>query len=108
MSGATSASKAKTRSEAIADARFRLPGDVASGRHRSPANRRGLFVFHTWGVVTGAGLKRRFGPLRLTPEVRFTRWADRNFGVHHAPLRSNSQSGGVSHRLRVLIDSNAY
>ena len=44
---------------------------------------------HTQGVVIGAELKRQFGPLRLTPEVRFTRWADRNFGVHDAPLRSN-------------------
>jgi len=52
--------------------------NVAELRHR-----------HTRGVLIGAGLERRFGPFRLTPEVRFTRWADRNFGVHDAPLRSN-------------------
>jgi hypothetical protein len=47
--------------------------NVAELRHR-----------HTRGVVIGAGLERRFGAFRLTPEVRFTRWADRNFGVHDA------------------------
>jgi hypothetical protein len=52
--------------------------NVAELRHR-----------HTRGVVIGAGLERRFGVFRLRPEVRLTRWADRNFGVHDAPLRSN-------------------
>ena len=52
--------------------------NVAELRHR-----------HTRGVVIGAGLERQFGLLRLRPEVRFTRWADRNFGVRDAPLRSN-------------------
>jgi len=52
--------------------------NVAELRHR-----------HTRGVVIGAGLERRFGAFRLTPEVRFTRWADRNFDVRDAPLRSN-------------------
>jgi len=52
--------------------------NVAELRHR-----------HTRGVVIGAGLERQFGLLRLKPEVRFTRWADRNLGVHDAPLHSN-------------------
>ena len=56
--------------------------NVAELRHR-----------HTKGVVIGAGLERQFGLLRLKPEVRFTRWADRNFGVHDAPLRSNLSQG---------------
>lgn len=31
----------------------------------------------------------QIGRLRIAPEVRFTHWADRNFGVYDAPLRSN-------------------
>ena len=52
--------------------------NVAELRHR-----------HTRGLVIGGGADRRFGRLRLAPEVRLTHWADRNFGVHDAPLRSN-------------------
>jgi len=52
--------------------------NVAELRHR-----------HTRRVVIRGGLERLFGLLRLTPEVRFTRWVDRNFGVHDALLRSN-------------------
>ena len=52
--------------------------NVAELRHRQ-----------TRGLVIGGGAERRFGLLRVTPEVRFTHWADRNFGVHDAPLRSN-------------------
>jgi len=43
---------------------------------------------HTRGLVIGAGLGRRIGFVRIEPEIRFTHWADRNFGVHDAPLRS--------------------
>ncbi|HYL37584.1 MAG TPA: outer membrane beta-barrel protein [Bryobacteraceae bacterium] len=52
--------------------------NVAELRHR-----------HTRGLVIGGGAERRFGEFRLAPEVRLTRWADRNFGVFDAPLRSN-------------------
>ena len=52
--------------------------NVAELRHR-----------HTKGLVIGAGVERRLGLLRIAPEVRFTHWADRNFGVRDAPLRSN-------------------
>jgi hypothetical protein len=43
----------------------------------------------TKGVLLGGGLEMRLGPLRLAPEFRLTHWADRNFGVRDAPLRSN-------------------
>jgi len=52
--------------------------NVAELRHR-----------HTRGLVLGAGADRRIGIVRIAPEIRFTHWADRNFGVHDAPLRSN-------------------
>lgn len=41
------------------------------------------------GVVAAAGVEARMGGLRLAPEVRITRWADRNFGVSDARLHSN-------------------
>jgi hypothetical protein len=41
------------------------------------------------GLAIGFGVERRFGPVRVTPEVRFTHWTDRNFGVRDAALRSN-------------------
>jgi len=40
------------------------------------------------GVVAAAGLETRRGPLRIAPEIRVTRWGDRNFGVGDAPLHS--------------------
>ena len=52
--------------------------NVAELRHRG-----------TKGILVGTGVEKRLGRLRLTPEARITRWADRNFGVHDAPLRSN-------------------
>jgi hypothetical protein len=52
--------------------------NVAELRHR-----------HTRGLVLGAGADRRIGIVRIAPEIRFTHWADRNLGVHDAPLRSN-------------------
>src|SRR5262245_37258446 len=52
--------------------------NVAQLRHRTAK-----------GIVIGAGLERPVGFLRLIPEVRLTRWGDRNYGVHDAPLRSN-------------------
>lgn len=41
------------------------------------------------GIVAGTGIETRLGRLRLAPEVRFTRWADRNLGVRDASLRSS-------------------
>ena len=43
----------------------------------------------TVGFVIGGGLQRRLIKLRLQPEVRLTRWMDRNFGVRDSPVRSN-------------------
>lgn len=51
---------------------------IAELRHRS-----------TVGFVAGAGVEARIGVLHIAPEIRLTRWADRNFGVHDARLRSN-------------------
>jgi hypothetical protein len=43
----------------------------------------------TKGVLIGGCLQTRLGPLRFNPEFRLTHWADRNFGVRDAPVRSN-------------------
>ncbi len=51
---------------------------VAQLRHR-----------HTHGPVFGAGLLFRRAELRLIPELRITRWVDRNFGTRDSPVRSN-------------------
>jgi len=51
---------------------------VAQLRHRQ-----------THGPVLGAGLDFRIGVLRLIPELRLTRWVDRNFETRDSSLRSN-------------------
>jgi len=51
---------------------------VAELRHR-----------HTHGPVLGAGLDFGWGRVRLAPELRVTRWVDRNFGTRESSLRSN-------------------
>lgn len=51
---------------------------IAEMRHRG-----------TMGFVGAVGFEKRWGRLRLEPELRFSHWADRNFGVYDAPLRSN-------------------
>jgi hypothetical protein len=43
----------------------------------------------TKGLLASSGVTFPAGPLRLIPELRLTRWTDRNFGVRDAPLRSN-------------------
>jgi hypothetical protein len=43
----------------------------------------------TLGFVAGGGLRFRFKRLWIDPEVRFTHWMDRNFGVRASALRSN-------------------
>jgi hypothetical protein len=52
-------------------------GPRAELRHRS-----------TYGPLVGAGIEFRIKRLRLEPEVRLTRWADRNFGVRDSAVRS--------------------
>jgi hypothetical protein len=51
---------------------------VAEMRHRG-----------TMAFVGTIGFERRWGRLRLEPELRVSHWVDRNFGVYDAPLRSN-------------------
>ena len=43
----------------------------------------------TFGFVLGGGFRRKFTKLWLEPEVRVTRWIDRNFGVRDSAVRSN-------------------
>jgi hypothetical protein len=40
-------------------------------------------------AMAPASVETRRGPLRIAPEIRVTRWGDRNFGVSDAPLHSN-------------------
>ena len=51
---------------------------VAELRHRG-----------TYGPVVAGGFQFRFKRIRIEPEVRFTRWIDRNFGVRYSAVRSN-------------------
>jgi hypothetical protein len=44
---------------------------------------------NTYGFVLGVGVDFRAGALRLAPELRITRWGDRNFGTQGSSLRSN-------------------
>ena len=44
---------------------------------------------HTHGFVLGTGADLQLKALNLTPELRVTRWVDRNFGTLDSPLRSN-------------------
>jgi hypothetical protein len=44
---------------------------------------------HTYGPVLGAGVDFGWRAIRLSPEIRLTRWVDRNFGTADSPLRSN-------------------
>ena len=43
---------------------------------------------HTHGPVVGVGLSLGWGKIRLAPELRLTRWVDRNFGTKDSPVRS--------------------
>jgi hypothetical protein len=43
----------------------------------------------TLGPVLGGGFRFRFSRVSLEPEVRWTRWIDRNIGVRDSDVRSN-------------------
>jgi hypothetical protein len=57
---------------------FRMDDPRAELRHRG-----------TYGPVIGGGLRLRCKLFWLEPEVRLTRWVDRNIGVRDSLLRSN-------------------
>jgi hypothetical protein len=57
---------------------------IAELRHRS-----------TLGFVAGGGIRFKINRLRLEPELRLTRWIDRNFGVRNSAVRSNLSEIGV-------------
>jgi hypothetical protein len=64
---------------------FCLEGNtIAELRHRG-----------TSGVVAGGGLRFKLRRLWLEPEVRVTRWVERNFGVQDSPVRSNLNQFGL-------------
>jgi hypothetical protein len=44
---------------------------------------------HTHGFVLGSGVDFQLKALHLEPELRITRWVDRNFGTQDSSLRSN-------------------
>ncbi len=44
---------------------------------------------HTHGPLLGIGFDFHWGRFQLAPELRITRWIDRNFGTQDSPLRSN-------------------
>lgn len=47
------------------------------------------------GSVAGGGMRWRFKKLWFEPEVRLTRWIDRNFGVRDSAVRSNLNQIGL-------------
>ncbi len=50
---------------------------------------------NTWGFVLGGGVDMKLGPLHLTPEVRYTRWASRDFDSPGTLLQSNLNVAAV-------------
>ncbi len=44
---------------------------------------------HTHGPLLGIGFEYRWRRVALSPELRVTRWIDRNFGTRDSPLRSS-------------------
>lgn len=49
----------------------------------------------TSGFVVGGGLRFKFRKLWFDPELRLTRWVDRNFGVRDSAVRSNLNQIGL-------------
>ena len=49
----------------------------------------------TSGFVVGGGLRFKFHRLWLEPEMRLTRWIDRNFGVRDSTVRSHLNQVGL-------------
>jgi hypothetical protein len=57
---------------------------------KSKASALELKRISTGGVVAGGGCNFHIGPLHLSPELRYTRWLNRNFAAGLlAPLQSN-------------------
>jgi hypothetical protein len=49
----------------------------------------------TSGFVVGGGFRFKFKKLWFEPELRLTRWVDRNFGVRDSAVRSNLNQIGL-------------
>jgi len=69
-----------------------LADDPAELRHRQAL-----------GYVLGGGFEIPLGPFRLAPEIRYTHWGDRNFGVRDTALRSNLDQLDLLIGLRLRI-----
>jgi hypothetical protein len=70
-----------------------LTGNVTRS---SGAAKRDYDVSH--GLITGGGIEFHLGPLRLSPEVRYTRWNNRpvdGFGSHGYFVRSTQNRADV-------------
>jgi hypothetical protein len=50
---------------------------------------------NTFGGVAGFGLTFKRGPFELTPEARYTRWANQSFVGSLGSLRTNLDQGDV-------------
>jgi hypothetical protein len=48
-------------------------------------------LVHVWtsGFVIGGGVALRSGPLRISPEIRYTRWAEPNFRAANGTFQTN-------------------
>lgn len=59
-------------------------------------------LLHEWtsGFVVGGGIEFRAGPLRLSPELRYTRWTRENFRAASGIFQSNLNEADVLLGLR--------
>jgi Outer membrane protein beta-barrel domain len=58
-------------------------------------NSRDLHNRNSFGAVAGIGLTFKKGPFELTPEARYTRWANESFMSSGPGLRTNLDQGDV-------------
>ena len=58
-------------------------------------NSRDIHNRNSFGGVAGFGITFKKGPFELTPEVRYTRWANQAFVSNNGGLRTNLDQGDV-------------
>jgi hypothetical protein len=50
---------------------------------------------NSFGGVAGFGITFKKGPFELTPEARYTRWANQAFASNNGGLRTNLDQGDI-------------
>ena len=72
-------------------------GTTAFSNGTVQASQDPLELIHSWstGVAAGGGVDFRYGWLRFSPEVRYTRWSNGNFSSSNGMLGSNRNAVDV-------------